>query len=903
MSGVVNGKLPADPKVNKPAMQPRPSSSNHRPTKYPPGQVIEISDSDDDDGQVEIISGAKGKPPAELKRPSSSSTRHGGYDVSCWNRGPQTKPPPQIHPRDPLDRPVLSSSTRRSNVISQSPRSKSTSDRQSLFDNAHKPNEKATRAGKQTNELTVTQARAAIPLNGQSNLINKLNSFSNPPSSLSSRNNSNRQDETSSSVRPSELRTSINNARRSLGESNSILKLQAIAAHRSARHSIEGPRSRLEVDSATDTGCASQLLQNWSCASKDPTTTRNSNIQSGTQSFEPTLASSSSSAPARGNNNSAAIHASGQTAGAMAGSHINAPLREESHSGASDGVVHARKKVKHDDRSQSRQREDRFTELVDSDSTEPPVPSNSCQPPRQSTSKPASFRTAPQANNLDSSGRPANRSTLAPETSCAVHPFPLLPLPPVIPRCRPQSPDWSRIPRHKRPLQGRERPEEFSDELQKTWILNNDPDLSTPLGHLIFSDEINANQMWENPEIPRIDVVVPDDVKEQMLEDSKAAKASQGAKPARLDQSLAPPLEFIYTDRLVYRNNERPIPARWHCNCHGDCLNNPNCECRAYQSKKIREIAAACDFELGENVTNFEGFAYISHRKPRHSHHKKPENGDMDARSISEIFTTGTFPVFECNSLCRCGPDCINRTVGRGRREKLSIEKTVSRGWGVFADHTIPVGRLVTHYSGELITDAMSWERGEKIYDKIGRTYIFDLDPWWIKTVSSQTLANEGLLVLCEANTSSQVQKTLTAGPSNSSHQNLNGSRTTSSSTSKKKQKKKSNGVDDNEVECIYSVDAFLYGNISRFINHSCSANTAVVPVYIDDSDPTRPIFAMFAQKMIKPGMEITTSYSDPNADAEDMMHNKIRQGTESHMGRYMQCKCGAPNCKGIMFA
>lgn len=85
---------------------------------------------------------------------------------------------------------------------------------------------------------------------------------------------------------------------------------------------------------------------------------------------------------------------------------------------------------------------------------------------------------------------------------------------------QPQSPDWSRIPRHKRPLQGRERPEEFSDELQKAWILNNDPDLSTPLGHLIVSDEINANQMWENPEIPRIDVVVPDDVKEQMLEDS-----------------------------------------------------------------------------------------------------------------------------------------------------------------------------------------------------------------------------------------------------------------------------------------------------------------------------------------------------------------------------------------------
>jgi hypothetical protein len=69
-------------------------------------------------------------------------------------------------------------------------------------------------------------------------------------------------------------------------------------------------------------------------------------------------------------------------------------------------------------------------------------------------------------------------------------------------------------------LQGRERPEEFSGELQKTWIFKNTPDLSTPLGHLIFTEEINSNQMWENPAIPRIEVVVPDDVKERMFEDS-----------------------------------------------------------------------------------------------------------------------------------------------------------------------------------------------------------------------------------------------------------------------------------------------------------------------------------------------------------------------------------------------
>lgn len=53
------------------------------------------------------------------------------------------------------------------------------------------------------------------------------------------------------------------------------MNLQAIAARRSARHSIEGPRSRLELDSALETGCTSQLH----CVSKNLSTTQNSNMQ------------------------------------------------------------------------------------------------------------------------------------------------------------------------------------------------------------------------------------------------------------------------------------------------------------------------------------------------------------------------------------------------------------------------------------------------------------------------------------------------------------------------------------------------------------------------------------------------------------------------------------------------
>jgi hypothetical protein len=65
----------------------------------------------------------------------------------------------------------------------------------------------------------------------------------------------------------------------------------------------------------------------------------------------------------------------------------------------------------------------------------------------------------------------------------------------------------------------------------------------------------------------------------------------------------------------------------------------------------VRQAAEALDIiGLNENVKNFEGFAYVSNRKPRHSHGKKPDNGDLEARSMAKVFLQYSFPVFECHS-------------------------------------------------------------------------------------------------------------------------------------------------------------------------------------------------------------------------------------------------------------
>lgn len=85
-------------------------------------------------------------------------------------------------------------------------------------------------------------------------------------------------------------------------------------------------------------------------------------------------------------------------------------------------------------------------------------------------------------------------------------------------------------------------------------------------------------------------------------------------------------------------------------------------------------------------------------------------------------------PIFECNKMCSCGPECLNRIVQNGRKHSLCIFKTPNGcGWGVRTEKTICEGQFITEYIGEVITGEEAENRG-KIYDVQGRTYLFDLD-------------------------------------------------------------------------------------------------------------------------------------------------------------------------------
>jgi len=218
-------------------------------------------------------------------------------------------------------------------------------------------------------------------------------------------------------------------------------------------------------------------------------------------------------------------------------------------------------------------------------------------------------------------------------------------------------------------------------------------------------------------------------------------------------------------------------------------------------------------------------------------------------------------PIYECNKKCGCGSACYNRVVQKGRKIKLCVYRTPNGcGWGVKTMENIKKGSFVVEYVGEVITSEEAEERGKK-YDAEGRTYLFDLD------------FNMG-------------------------------------------------------EENKYTVDAALHGNISHFINHSCDPNLAIFNVWIDCLDPDLPRLCMFAVRDIVKGEQITFDYRQknqiepspqpspplpssnpgesekPEGDSAEVKESEPNEeaGSENSSMNKMECRCGAANCRKILF-
>ncbi|EIW81467.1 SET domain-containing protein [Coniophora puteana RWD-64-598 SS2] len=155
------------------------------------------------------------------------------------------------------------------------------------------------------------------------------------------------------------------------------------------------------------------------------------------------------------------------------------------------------------------------------------------------------------------------------------------------------------------------------------------------------------------------------------------------------------------------------------------------------------------------------------------------------------------YPIFECNEFCGCDDDCPNRVVQSGRKHIVNIVRTENKGWGV----RIPKGAFIGIYAGELLTSAECEERGT-IYDENGRTYLFDVDFWYIDR---------------------------------SEH--------------------------DYTVDAFHAGNVSLLSEPKSINNHSCDPNCNITPCYINEGNLQKPLLVLFTNREVEAYEELCFSY------------------------------------------
>ncbi|KAI9016344.1 hypothetical protein CLU79DRAFT_764574 [Phycomyces nitens] len=89
-----------------------------------------------------------------------------------------------------------------------------------------------------------------------------------------------------------------------------------------------------------------------------------------------------------------------------------------------------------------------------------------------------------------------------------------------------------------------------------------------------------------------------------------------------------------------------------------------------------------------------------------------------------------------------------------------------------------------------------------------------------------------------------------------------------------------------------YVIDAFHLGNVSRFINHSCSPNLKVHSVFYDSADVYYHRIAFFSNRRIEKGEELTLDYGGGYLGIKDL------EGDQEITRNRMECHCKTESCR-----
>ncbi|XP_015792135.1 histone-lysine N-methyltransferase SETDB1 [Tetranychus urticae] len=89
------------------------------------------------------------------------------------------------------------------------------------------------------------------------------------------------------------------------------------------------------------------------------------------------------------------------------------------------------------------------------------------------------------------------------------------------------------------------------------------------------------------------------------------------------------------------------------------------------------------------------------------------------------------------------------------------------------------------------------------------------------------------------------------------------------------------------DMKHSFSVDGARYGNVGRFLNHSCEPNCRIRNIFVNNHDYRFPQLAFFSTRLIKAYEELTWDYRYPT-------HIKYADSKE--------CLCGSPVCRGRIY-
>ncbi|KAK8947018.1 Histone-lysine N-methyltransferase SUVR2 [Platanthera zijinensis] len=180
----------------------------------------------------------------------------------------------------------------------------------------------------------------------------------------------------------------------------------------------------------------------------------------------------------------------------------------------------------------------------------------------------------------------------------------------------------------------------------------------------------------------------------------------------------------------------------------------------------------------------------------------------------------------ECWSKCGCNKQCGNRVVQRGITRNLQVFYTDDgRGWGLKTLEELPKGAFICEYVGEILTT-------KELFDR---------------TLHKTHGANQTYPMLLDANWGTKED------------------------------------LRDEEALCL---DATVYGNIGRFVNHRCSdANLVEIPVEWETSDHHYYHLAFFTTRKIEALEELTRDYG-------------IDFKSRTHPIKAFKCRCGSRYCR-----